>query len=65
MPSPDAAWKTDGELSWLENIVELAMHEAKNPDEGFPLAFRLGFKAGVRVADRDFCEILNAEHRQN
>ena len=65
MLSPDQAWETDGEHSWLEIIQEVAEHEAKNPDEGFPLAFRLGFKAGVKVADRDFCEKLKPEYRQN
>jgi hypothetical protein len=66
MISPDEAWKTEGIPCWalaVPDIVEL--EEKKPPISILPGTFRLGFKAGVRIADRDFLEKLKPEHRQN
>ena len=67
MPNPNEAWKTDGEHSWLQNVQKLAEFAAKTlgTDQVVSKAFRVGFKAGVYVADRCFCKKLAPEHRQN
>lgn len=65
MLSPEKAWKKDGIPCWIQTGGELLELQSKKPDFMLPSSFRLGFKAGVSVADRDFCEKLKPEYRQN
>lgn len=66
MISPNEAWKKDGIPCWILAVPELVELEENKPAPCMlPRSFRLGFKAGVRVANRDFCEKLKPEHRQN
>ncbi len=66
MLSPNQAWKTEGIPNWILAVPELVDLEDNKPVPCMlPRSFRLGFKAGVKVANRDFCEKLNADHRQN
>jgi len=65
MRSPDEAWNTDGIPCWMQAGGELFELQSKKPDFMLPRSFHLGFKAGVSVANRDFCEKLKPEYRQN
>lgn len=66
MISPDKAWNTAGIPCWILAVPELVeLEENKSTTGMLPRSFRLGFKAGVSAANRDFCEKLKPEYRQN
>lgn len=66
MISPNEAWKADGIPCWILAVPDLIeLEDNKSASGMLPRSFRLGFKAGVGIADRNFCEKLKTEHRQN
>ena len=65
MQSPKEAWDINGINSWIQAGPELLELQAKKSSCMLPRTFRLGFKAGISVADRDFYEKLKPEYRQN
>ena len=64
MLSPNEAWKTEGIPNWILAAPKLVKPYGPIPYV-LPHSFGLGFKAGVLVADRDFCEKLKPGYRQN
>ena len=66
MISPDKAWNTVGFSLWCTFVPELAdFQKTASPDMAMGRAFRLGFKGGVKNANRIFLDELKPENRQN
>ena len=66
MMNPDKAWEAHGVPCWILAEPELVeLEEKKSPYCMLPRSFRLGFKAGVKVADHCFFQKPAPEHRQN
>lgn len=65
MLNPNEAWKTVGFYAWCQLVPVLVKLEEDVPGSATSRAYRYGFKAGVKLADRDFYEKLNPEHRLN
>lgn len=65
MVNVDQAWNTVGLSLWCAFTPELADFQKTDPDTAIGKAFRLGFKGGVKTANRIFSDELKPENRQN
>lgn len=62
MSNPKKLWIKKGLFSWIATIPKLT---DCLPECILPRAFRMGFKAGVKAANQELYEKLEAEKRQN